>query len=376
MKICIARSEKGRYSETFIQNQIAHLSKIAEVFPVYDGRLPQRAEDGRLLAPAYIWMANNVVRAISGRRNQFFGNYGMKRFLKNEKMDVVLANYGMAGVHLLPVCTALHIPLVVHFHGFDATQKKVLDQYGEAYKKMFEKAAGLVTVSKVMSDQLVSLGAPREKISLIPCGIDLAKFQPRNIQRDACSFLSVGRFIGKKSPMTTIRAFAKVREQVTEASLIMIGAKENLYHECVSLVKELNLENAVTFTGIKTPAEIVEYMQQAAVFVQHSVTAPNGDKEGTPNTVLEAAACGMPVVSTLHAGIPEAVIHGKNGWLVEEHDMEGMANRMLQLIQHPEEAARMGADGRAHIAQHYNLDLQIKKLFDVLKGVTLNHLPK
>lgn len=370
MKICIARSEKGRYSETFIRNQIEYLAKFAEVFPVYDGRLPQRAEDGTLLAPGYIWMANNVVRAVSGRRNNYFGNYGMKSFLEKEKIDVVLANYGMAGVHLLPVCDALNIPLIVHFHGFDATQQKVLDQYGESYKRMFEKAAGLIAVSKVMQEKLISLGASPQKISLIPYGIDLSKFQAKPSQRKQHMFLAVGRFIGKKSPTTTIRAFAKVKEQVADASLVMIGKKDNLFHECEALARQLNLEHDILFPGIKSPAEIVEYMRQASVFVQHSVTAPNGDKEGTPNTVLEAAACELPIVSTVHAGIPEAVLNGKSGWLVPEHDVEGMAQHMLQLIKNPDEAIQMGKAGRKHMEENYNLEVQIRKLFEVLKKST------
>lgn len=367
MKICIARSEKGRYSETFIQNQIDYLSHHAEIFPVYDGRLPQRAEDGSFLAPGYIRMANFFIRAITGKRNNYFGNYGLKRFLRVNKIDVVLAEYGMAGVHILPVCQSVNIPMVVHFHGFDATQKKVLGQYGERYKGMFEQAAGVIAVSKEMKNQLISLGAPEEQISLVSYGIDLSKFQADLSKKKKNIFLAVGRFTGKKSPMSTIRAFAKVKQQEKDIKLIMIGKKDNLFQECEVLAKKLNLENDIIFPGIKAPAEIVQYMQEATVFVQHSVTASSGDKEGTPNTVLEAAACELPVVSTFHAGIPEAVVNGQTGYLVKEQDVEGMADRMLQLIQHPEQAMKMGKAGRVHIEENYDLKEQIRKLFEVLR---------
>ncbi len=367
MKICIARSEKGRYSETFIKNQIDYLSTYAEVFPVYDGRLPQRSEDGSFLAPLPIRVGNLIVRAITGKRNNYFGNYGLKHFLKTNKIDVVLAEYGMAGVHILPVCRSLDIPMVVHFHGFDATQKKVLDQYGERYKVMFQQAAGIIAVSIEMKNKLISLEAPEEKISLIPYGIDLSKFCADSSRKKANIFLAVGRFIGKKSPMSTIRAFAEVKKKATDAKLIMIGKKDNLFQECEALAKELQLENDIIFPGIKAPAEIVAYMQEATVFVQHSVTAANGDKEGTPNTVLEAAACELPVVSTYHAGIPEAVINGRTGWLVKESDVQGMADYMLQLIQQPGKAIEMGREGRKHIEAHYDLKEQIKKLFEVLR---------
>ncbi len=367
MKICIARSEKGRYSETFIQNQIDYLPEYADIYPVYDGRLPQRSEDGAFLAPAIIRAGNLLVRAITGRRNNFFGNYGLTHFLKRNQIDAVLANYGMAGVHILPICNQLQIPLVVHFHGFDATQEKVLEKYGSRYRQMFEQAAAIIAVSNEMKNKLVSLGAVEKKITLIPYGIDLEKFQPSSSSRKKNTFLAVGRFIGKKSPMSTIKAFAKVKAAVPDANLIMIGKKDNLFAQCESLSRELNIEDAIQFPGIKTPAEIARYMQEATVFVQHSVTAANGDKEGTPNTILEAAASELPIVSTYHAGIPEAVVNGKTGWLVKEHDVDGMAGYMLQLLRDPQQAQDMGRAGRQHIEQQYNLKTQIKKLFEVLK---------
>lgn len=373
MKICIARREKGRYSETFIRNQIEQLSQLAEVYPVYDGRLPQRAENGSLLAPTFIWLANNIVRAVTGKRNHYFGNYGLKQYLRTNKIDVVVAHYGMAGVHILPVCRSLGIPLVVHFHGFDATQKKVLDQYGSRYKRMFDQISAINAVSGEMRDKLISLGAREEIISVIPYGVNVNKFHSDISKKKMNTFLAVGRFTEKKSPMSTIRAFAKVKVQIPDVQLIMIGKKDLLYRECEALTKELGLEKDIEFTGIKTPDEIIQYMQEANVFVQHSVTAPNGDKEGTPNTVMEAAACQLPVVSTFHAGIPEAVIHDETGWLVKEHDVDEMARYMILLINDSQQALKMGEAGRRHIEQHYNLQIQIKKLFEVLKQIVENY---
>jgi glycosyltransferase involved in cell wall biosynthesis len=369
MKICIARTEKGRYSETFIQNQIDQLAQLAEVYPVHGGRLPQRLEDDSLLAPHFFWMLHQVVKTISGKRNNYFGNYGLKKFLRENEIDVVLANYGIAGVHILPVCKSLQIPIVVHFHGYDATQQKLLNQYALPYKILFRDAAAIIAVSGDMKNKLISLGAPEEKIYLIPYGIDLKKFKPNYIKNNRADFLSVGRLIEKKSPQSTIRAFAGVKENEQEARLIMIGQKSGLYEECKKLVEELQLGNAVDFTGVQSSDAIAQHMQDANVFVQHSVTALNGDMEGTPNTVLEASASGLPVVSTKHGGIKEAVIHGTSGFLVDEHDIEGMKQYMLQLVQQPELATQMGTAGRRHMEEHYDLERQARKLMDVLYNV-------
>ena len=371
MRICITRTEKGRYSETFIQNQINSLPQWAEVFSVHAGRIPQRDDDDKLLSPYTFWIMHNIIKGISGKRNNYFGNYGLKNFFKEKKIDVVLANYGIAGVHISPICKTLNIPLVVHFHGFDATQKKVLNKYGEAYKKLFCDAAGIIAVSTDMKNKLISFGAPEEKIALIPCGIDLKKFNPSYQKKEKAFFLSVGRFIAKKSPQSTIESFAKIKQANKDARLVMIGQKAGLYEDCQNLVQQLHIKNNVEFTGVQTPAEIVNYMQQANVFVQHSITAANGDMEGTPNTVLEAAACGLPVVSTKHGGIKEAVINGTTGFLVDEHDTESMAKYMQQLIEQPKLATEMGKAGRKHIEENYDLQKQIHKLFNVLKNAAV-----
>ncbi len=366
MNICITRTEKGRYSETFIDNQIAKISQWAQVFAVHGGRLPQRDGNNKLLSPFLFWVLHNIIKFLTGRRNNYFGNYGFKKFLKKNKIDVVLANYGIAGVHILPVCKSAGVPLVVHFHGFDATQKNVLDKYAETYKIMFREVAAIVVVSVDMKIQLISLDAPEQKISLIPCGIDLKKFTPQFVKKQTNLFISVGRFIEKKSPQSTVRAFALVRSKEV-ARLIMTGQKTGLYEDCKKIAEELNIENDVEFTGIQSPEKVALHMQEANVFVQHSVTAENGDKEGTPNTILEAAASGLPIVSTKHAGIKEAVIDGTNGFLVEEHDIDTMAAQMQRLIDNPQLAIQMGMKGRMHMEENYDLDKQAAKLYNVLK---------
>lgn len=367
MRICITRTEKDRYSETFLLNQIKELANYAAIFPVHGGRLPQRNDDDTLLSSRFFWIMHNIAKTISGKRNNYFGNHGLKNFLGKNNIDIVLANYGFAAVHILPVCKALNLPLVVHFHGFDATQQKILEQYKEAYKTLFKEAAGIIAVSADMKNKLVSLGAPEDKISLIPYGIDVQKFSPVYPKKQDALFLCVGRLIAKKSPQSTIQAFAKTKQLHTNANLIMIGEKSGLYENCAELVKKLGLENDVIFTGIQNATEVINYMHGANIFVQHSVTAANGDMEGTPNTILEAAACGLPVVSTKHAGIKEAVINGKTGFLVDEHDVDGMAKYMIELIEKPSLAKEMGLAGRGHVEKNYDLHKQSKKLYDVLE---------
>ena len=98
---------------------------------------------------------------------------------------------------------------------------------------------------------------------------------------------------------------------------------------------------------------VVGLLREASLFVQHSVTARNGDAEGLPIAILEAMASAVPVVSTWHSGIPEAVLHNVTGQLVDEHDVEGMAGAMIKLFDYPERAVMMGAAGRKRILAHF-----------------------
>ena len=97
------------------------------------------------------------------------------------------------------------------------------------------------------------------------------------------------------------------------------------------------------------------------------VTAVNGDTEGTPVGILEACASGLPIISTLHGGIKDAVNHAKTGYLVEENNVENMANYMIQVCENPLKAKEMGLNGRCHIEYNYQQKNQIQKIYNSIK---------
>jgi len=175
----------------------------------------------------------------------------------------------------------------------------------------------------------------------------------------------VGRFVDKKASYLTLMAFAQVQKQFPEAALLMVG-DGILLATCKQLVKSLQL-NHVQFTGVLTPEIIREQMAASFCLVQHSVQAANGDKEGTPVAVLEAGAAGLPVVATRHAGIPDVVIEGETGLLVDEGDVEAMAAAMIQLYADRALAAKMGVQARSRIQQHFTMEKHLSELKFFLK---------
>jgi len=111
----------------------------------------------------------------------------------------------------------------------------------------------------------------------------------------------------------------------------------------------------------------LELLSNHWVYAQHSVTAMNGDQEGFAISPAEAAAYELPVVSTLHNGIPEHVIDGVTGFLVREFDYESMAERIIQLLQNPDLSMKMGQNGRKNILKLNNPEKRIESVHSILQ---------
>jgi glycosyltransferase involved in cell wall biosynthesis len=291
-----------------------------------------------------------------------FGDFGA---------DAVLAEYGTTGAQTVAACRRLGIPLIVHFHGFDASVRSVLEEHAESYPIMFKEAAAIIAVSRAMQRKLISLGAPAEKVHYNPYGIDCEKFGGAAPEKARPVFLAVGRFVEKKAPQLTLRAFAEVLRAEPGAELRMIGDGP-LLEESKELARQLEIDRAVSFLGLQ-PTEVVQReMRAARCFVQHSVEASNGDSEGTPVGIIEAGASGLPVVSTRHAGIPDVVLEGETGFLVDEGDVSTMAQRMIEIARQPELAGRLGANARKHIEEHLSRELTRDRLWGIIHSAIVN----
>ena len=117
---------------------------------------------------------------------------------------------------------------------------------------------------------------------------------------------------------------------------------------CRKLAVELGLGNAITFHGALPHEDVAERMARAQVFLQHSMTAASGDAEGVPTAIQEAMACGMVVISTRHAGIPEIVTDGLTGFLVDEGDEDAYARTIARVVDEEAAMGAVAAAARAH----------------------------
>lgn len=359
MILAILSPNENAYSETFIQ---AHRSLPFENFFYCNGRVPNRLAGTKRIV---IIIYKIYFKLKSYVNNDFTpSEYSLKYLLKKKKIDCVLAEYGTTAAESLRVIQSLQLPLVVHFHGYDASDRDFLLKYKEKYIKVFTYAKSIISVSKKMTSDLIALGCPENKIILNTYGpsIDFYNIKP---SFNTKQFIAIGRLVNKKAPHLTIVAFSKVAKKYPDARLLF-GGEGHLLDDCKNLVKTLGLQEQVSFLGKQTKSQVMQHFSASLAFVQHSVTAENGDTEGTPVAVLEANAAGLPVIATRHAGIPDVIEHGKTGFLVEESDIEAMASYMIQLCENPEKAKQMGRQGSQNVLLNFSIEKHLQSLTDTI----------
>jgi colanic acid/amylovoran biosynthesis glycosyltransferase len=374
VRIAVVTPSLNAYSETFIR---AHIERLpAEVHVLYGGHLPTLADDGMPLVKKYGTVQRIHFRLAQqlrglpwdGRAKQ---TAAIERFLRQHRIQAVLAEYGHTGSAMMGVCAQAGIPLIVHFHGVDAYKSDILSQHKQAYTELFELAAAIVVVSRDMYAQLLKLGAPEGKLHYNPYGVDMSRFAGASPGEAAPHFVATGRFVDKKGPLLTLLAFRQVLDILPEARLVMIGDGP-LLEASRQLARSMGFAHAVDFRGVQPHSEVAAAMQNARAFVQHSLRPSDGDSEGTPVAVLEASATGLPVISTRHAGIPDVVVEGETGILVEEGDVDGMAQAMIRLAQEPELAAKIGRAGRRRVEEHFTMDKSIGNLWQIIQSAIDN----
>jgi colanic acid/amylovoran biosynthesis glycosyltransferase len=361
--LAIISPNQNAYSETFIQ---AHKNIPGVIVRFYFGGFFPTALEGKgSLMPKQIYKQLYFRAKVKLFRRYNLHEKLLMRSFTQEKIECVLAEFGPTAVAVLPACQKLKLPLIVHFHGFDASINSVLQEYEEGYKAVFDYATAVISVSSAMTKMLLNIGCPQDKLVQNTCG-PANDFLELNPALNTTRFIGIGRFVDKKAPYYTIFAFADLVKKYPNASLIIAGDGP-LHNMCTNLVNHLGLKKNILLPGVISPEQFRSYLEQSVAFVQHSITADNGDMEGTPVAVLEASAAGLPVISTFHAGIPDVIMHDETGLLVEEHDVEGMSNYMIHLLENPNKAIKMGTKGKAHIRDNFSLDRHLNTISELVK---------
>ncbi|MGH8610538.1 MAG: glycosyltransferase [Gammaproteobacteria bacterium] len=358
-------------SETFVYRQlqgvaeryralvVTHRLANAESFPYAPVELCPRT----LFDRVYVRMARNGFGRFDVMSQTQIGR--LVRALGKHDVELIHAHFGPAGLQMLPVAQRLGVPLLVTFHGYDASRLLTNEHYCAALKKLFAYASP-VAVSQAIAERLRAAGADPVRLKMLYIGVPVDEF--RYVERVAIAekkrrgetirFLQVARLVEKKGTEYTLKAFRELRCTHRSCTLTIAG-EGPLLGKMRALAKELGIDDAVVFAGKVTAAEVLQLMGDADVCLQHSVTASDGDCEGLPTVLMEAMASGLPVISTRHSGIPELIDDGVSGYLVDERDVAGYAVKLRAILRC---GVEMGRRGRAVVESRFNLAIQNGKL--------------
>jgi colanic acid/amylovoran biosynthesis glycosyltransferase len=370
-RLAVLATRVGERSETFIRRHIDDLLPgdtlaIGRPVEVLDGSEKVHAP---VLDP-HIKATSSLERLVRAglqrwRRGAKGDVVAVERILGRYGVQVVLGEYLDASLRYLDAANRIGVPFFVHAHGYDVSMRLRDDSWRRQYLR-YTDAAGVITMSAASRERLSEIGLPRDKIHVIPYGVDIPPRISEHVGGPQVRCLAVGRLVPKKAPLLLLDAFHRAVRMGGFLHLDYVGSGD-LMPAVEQFVRERALQREVTLHGALPNPAVRELMRRSDVFVQHSVMDPEtGDEEGLPVAILEAMAHGLPVVSTRHAGIPEAVIHEETGWLVEEGDSRGMGEAIAALAQDPDRRARMGQAAWARARDHFSWQRERSALLTLL----------
>lgn len=298
--------------------------------------------------------------------------YAVIPFLgKEQKYDIIHCHFGPNGNLgvLLREIGILKGKIITTFYGYDIN---VIKQ-PELYAYLFQEGNLFIVNTNFSKRKVIELGGPSGKILVLPLGLYLDRFPFKRISiksGDEVKILTVARLVEKKGLEYSIRAVAEVVRRHPDWSLkYRIAGGGVLEDKLKFLISELGVINKVELLGESDQDEINKLYQESHIFILSSVTAENGDREGQALVLQEAQAVGLPVLSTLHNGIPEGVLDGQSGFLVPERDVDALAERLEYLIEHPKIWPVMGKTGRRFIEERYDIKKLSQQLVEIYQNL-------
>jgi colanic acid/amylovoran biosynthesis glycosyltransferase len=277
----------------------------------------------------------------------------IKKILEQTKYDIIHAHFGFNALLIFPLAKLFNIPLVVTFHGVDASPQRLKRrEYRRRVKKMLEYASAIIIVSPHMKDTL-QLKEHAGKTYLIPCGVDPEEFKPGEKLNTTAPFIILhsGRLVSKKGVPDLVKVFASLSRRYSNIRLIVIGHGPEI-NQCKQFAKRA-ANNSVQFLGARSHDEVRNFMAEADVFVLNSRTGADGDMEGLPVSLLEAMSMQLAVISTRHAGIPVAITDELDGVLIDEKNNSALSSALETLIKDAALRKRLGEAARQTIIDRF-----------------------
>jgi colanic acid/amylovoran biosynthesis glycosyltransferase len=398
MKIAFIVDQFPKLSETFILNQITGLIDMGHEVDIFAASNPDEhkvhrgVKEYQLLARTYYFSEPEqklarLLRATLTLLRTFHRDPGKvlrsfiaaKRFrlrrriawqyvlpFLGKRYDIIHCHFGPNGfIGTFLKELGVTGKVVVSFHGYDLSL--LVAGNPQMYNNLFKSGDLMMPVSQRFQAKLTALGCAETKVIVHRSGVNLAEYPVRKRYYEkggALNLLTIARLVEKKGLEYSLQAVARLVPKYPRL-MYRIGGDGPLRPELEFLAHQLGLGKAVIFLGAVEHDEVKKLMVTPDIFVLSSVTGQGGDEEGIPTTLMEALASGMPVISTIHAGIPELVTDGVSGFLVLERDVDALVARLEYLIQHPEIWQEIGRNGRRFVEERFNIRQLNERLVEI-----------
>jgi colanic acid/amylovoran biosynthesis glycosyltransferase len=303
----------------------------------------------------------------------------LSRRLRAVNPLLVHAHFGPSGVLAMTLARKLRVPLIVTFHGYDATvSDRYLRQASFSQRRYLRRRRALqrqaslfIAVSDFIRGKLLEQGFPESKVVRHYIGIDLDYFQPdMSLPREPV-VLFVGRLVAKKGCAYLIRAMQRVEQSHPAAELVVIGdgpLRRELELLAASLLPRCR------FLGSQPPGVVRQWLNRASVFSVPSLTSESGDAEGFGMVFAEANAMGVPVASFASGGVPEAVAHNETGLLAPEGDWEELAANIGRLLADDALRQRLSRQGIGRVHRLFDIGRQTRLLEEIYRQTLQSQL--
>lgn len=361
------------YSETFIRAQgeaLKHFSSnYLGSYIVPDGlQLPQNKQN--IIRDGFRGKIADVLLKLGWLSPR------IRRIGINLSPQLIHAHFGPSGLNVLPLAKALNVPLITTFHGYDITICTPERRLGQLHlrfmrnkKRLADDGTLFIAVSDFIKNKLIDAGFPEHKIIRHYIGINTRFFCPdSNIERKP-RVLQVARLVPYKGQHLLIQAMAKVAKSFPGVELVLIGdGPERINLERLS--EKLNVNTH--FTGKLSPQQVLQHMREAKVYTQTSIKLSNGHEEALALSIAEAQAVGTPAVVFNSGGMGEAINPNETGFLVQEGDVNGLAESLLSLLTQQELWNRFSVAAVKFIRQNHDLENQCRVLEGIYQSVIDN----
>ncbi|APY07550.1 hypothetical protein BWZ20_04225 [Winogradskyella sp. J14-2] len=316
---------------------------------------------------------NYIIKAknLSFRKRYTLLPFQIQFFKKFKKTDTFHIHFGHASFDIIKLKSlgVIQSKVIITFHGIDAhwlddveynAKKK---QYSEVFKY-----ADLITVnSNYLNEKLKKLGCPKNKVIIIPMGVDVNYFKA-NInysqhEEGTITLLSIGRLIELKGHEYAIMSISELVKQGYKVKYNIVG-NGKLYDKLDNLITRLGIEDSIKLLGHRDQIEIKNLLEKTDIFLMPSTVDITGRAEAQGQVTAEAQSMGVPVVAFNSGGIKDTIIESKTGFLVEDKDIASFSKAIKILIDNEGLRKEMGKNAEEFVRQRFNLKTNMDLIFN------------